>query len=71
MKLSELSQSEKRLMGIVAFLVVVLLNVVVFQFFNKTRNQLSSQYTQKTGLAASLRSWSPALRCGSAGRSGY
>jgi Tfp pilus assembly protein PilO len=55
MKISELSQSEKRLMGIVAFLVVVLLNVVVFQFFAKTRSQLNSQYAQKTGLAGSLR----------------
>ena len=55
MKLSELSQSEKRLMGIVAFLVVVLLNVVVFQFFLKTRRQLAAQYEQKTSLAGSLR----------------
>lgn len=55
MKISELSPSEKRLMGIVAFLVVVLLNVVVFQFFTKTRSQLNSQYAQKTGLAGSLR----------------
>jgi Tfp pilus assembly protein PilO len=55
MKISELSPSEKRLMGIVAFLVVVLLNVVVFQFFTKTRSQLNSQYAQKTGMAGSLR----------------
>ena len=55
MKLSELSQSEKRLMGIVAVLVAVLLNVVVFQFFAKTRGQLHSQLEQKSALAGSLR----------------
>jgi Tfp pilus assembly protein PilO len=55
MKLSELSQSEKRLMGIVAVLVAVLLNIVVFQFFVKTRRQLDAQLEQKSALAVSLR----------------
>lgn len=55
MKLSELSQSEKRLMAIVACLVVVLLNVVVFQFFAKTRRQLAAQLEQKSSLVGSLR----------------
>ena len=55
MKLSELSQSEKRLVGIVAVLVTVLLNVVVFQFFAKTRLQLNTQLAQKTTLVGSLR----------------
>ena len=55
MKLSDLSQSEKRLVGIVAVLVVVLLNVVVFQFFAKTRLQLHTQLAQKATQAGSLR----------------
>jgi Tfp pilus assembly protein PilO len=55
MKLSELSQSEKRLMGVVGVLVVLLLNLVVFQFFSKTRTQLESQLSQKAALAGSLR----------------
>jgi len=55
MKLSELSTSEKRLVGIVATLAAVLLNVLVGKFFLNTRSQLTQQTVQKTGMCDSLR----------------
>ncbi len=54
MKLSELSTSEKRLVSIVAVLVVLLVNIVVLKFFVSTRTQLTQQSTQKKALSESL-----------------
>ncbi len=55
MKFSELSASEKRLIGIMGFLVAVLFNVVVGKFFIKTREELRRQASTKQELSASLR----------------
>jgi len=55
MKFSELSPSERRLVGIVVALVVLLLNVSVVKYFLSTRNQLQQASLQKTQLCESLR----------------
>jgi hypothetical protein len=55
MKLSELSTSERRLVGVVATLAVLLLNILVVKFFLNTRSQLVLQASQKTGMCESLR----------------
>lgn len=55
MKFSELSTSERRLVGIVAALSGLLLNVLVLKFFLTTRSQLTQQAVQKTAMCDSLR----------------
>ncbi len=55
MKLSELSKSERRLMGVMAGLVTLLLNVAVLKYFLSTRTQLVQQRAQKTEICESLR----------------
>jgi Tfp pilus assembly protein PilO len=55
MKFSELSTSEKRLVGIVAVLAALLVNLLVVKFFLTTRSQLAQQAEQKTTLSNSLR----------------
>lgn len=55
MKFSELSTSEKRLVGVVAALSGLLLNVLVVKFFLTTRSQLIQQAGQKATMCASLR----------------
>ena len=54
MKFSELSKSEKRLVGIVVTLLVLLINVVVLQYFARTRAELARQLAQKTSTRDSL-----------------
>lgn len=55
MKFSELSTSEKRLMGGVAILAGLLLNLLVVKFFLNTRHELALQAVQKTTMCDSLR----------------
>jgi Tfp pilus assembly protein PilO len=55
MKISELSTSEKRLVGVVATLAALLLNLLVAKFFLNTRSQLAQQAVQKTTMSDSLK----------------
>lgn len=55
MKLSQLSKSEARLVGIVAVMAAVLLNLVVFKYFSTTRAQIAQEAAQKTATLESLR----------------
>ncbi len=55
MKISELSASEKRLMAVVAVLVVVLVNFTAIKFFLATKTQLQDALVQKTQLCDTLR----------------
>lgn len=55
MKLSQLSKSEARLVGIVAVMAAVLLNLVVFKYFSTTRAQIVQEAAQKTATLESLR----------------
>ena len=54
MKVSELSTSEKRLVGIVVTLLVLLINVVVLQYFARTKTELARQLAQKSSTRDSL-----------------
>jgi len=55
MKLSQLSKSEARLVGVVAVMAVVLLNLVVFKYFSTTRVQLAQDASQKSATLEGLR----------------